>query len=571
MKSFCNIFVLLSIFLLLSISPSYELLWSGFGNANACTPVRPGTSWHIQLQGEIDTGYDVDLYDVDLFDTPESLIASLKAAGKTVICYFSAGTYEEWRPDADTLLSAGALGAPLPDWEGEWWLDIRLDGVREVMQTRLDLAKAKGCDGVDPDNMDGYSNANGLGLTAADQLDYNRYIADEAHARGLLVGLKNDLDQIADLVNYFDFAINEECFEADECHKLNPFIYQGKAVFNIEYAQQYINDPRPLCSTAKHRGFDTLILPLELDGSFRISCNELIPDTPSTLLEATNSGDTYALIDQAFTDGLPGHHAYEVPDCGHDVQHIDEVWDSELNSYVFRFKIHNEDSDRCLSYDRARVEIKTYSQSPEHLKATLGETVQYQWEFKLPNDFAVSPYFTHLHQLKAVGGNDQMPLFTLTARIKNGLPYLELRHSPGAMQGSFDRLYFEDLGLFTGKWMQVTETIYYHESHGRYALVIRDLATGEVLFSFSQEPIETWRTGAEFLRPKWGIYRKKSNELKDETVLFNCFRIKELYGQGKSSDLDGDGDVDGQDLASFIGTWNGSMESLAEFALQFGL
>lgn len=42
------------------------------------------------------------------------------------------------------------------------------------MQARLDLAVQKGCDGVEPDNVDGYQNNSGFPLTAQDQLAYNR-------------------------------------------------------------------------------------------------------------------------------------------------------------------------------------------------------------------------------------------------------------------------------------------------------------------------------------------------------------------------------------------------------------
>ena len=51
-----------------------------------------GTTWQWQLVGTINTSYAVDLYDIDLFDTPATLIASLQASEKRVICYFSAGS-----------------------------------------------------------------------------------------------------------------------------------------------------------------------------------------------------------------------------------------------------------------------------------------------------------------------------------------------------------------------------------------------------------------------------------------------------------------------------------------------
>lgn len=237
-----------------------------------------GTTWQWQLQpnavDELNTTYDVDAYDLDLFDTPKALIDELRAQGRRVICYFSAGTYEDFRADAGEF-AAAALGNALEEWAGERWLDIRAANVRQIMLARLDLAAEKGCDCVEPDNVDGYVNDSGFPLSAGDQLDFNRLIADAAHARGLCVGLKNDLDQIPELVAYFDFSVNEQCHEYDECDALQPFIVAGKPVFNAEYAEVYVNDATArdaLCDDARGRGFHTLILPLNLDDAFRISC-----------------------------------------------------------------------------------------------------------------------------------------------------------------------------------------------------------------------------------------------------------------------------------------------------------
>jgi hypothetical protein len=111
--------------------------------------------------------------------------------------------------------------------------------VRELMAERLDLAVERGCDGVEPDNVDGYANDNGLGLNATEQLSYNRFLADEAHAHGLSVGLKNDLDQLDDLHPWFDWGLNEECLAYDECERLRVFTDQGKAVFHVEYIDDW--------------------------------------------------------------------------------------------------------------------------------------------------------------------------------------------------------------------------------------------------------------------------------------------------------------------------------------------
>lgn len=237
---------------------------------------RPAVSvtWQWQLQGDINTSYPVDIYDLNLFDSSETLIQTLQDSGKKVICYFSAGSYEQWRIDA-TQFSDIDLGNLMEDWIGERWLDIRSDNVRSIMLNRLDLAKQKNCDGVEPDNMDGYFNNSGFNFTVSEQLNYNRFIANESHSRGLSVGLKNNLNQVDLLVNYFDFAVNEMCFEFSECDLLTPFINQDKPVLNAEYKTNYINDEssrQKLCDNSINRQFSTIILPRELDNLFRFNC-----------------------------------------------------------------------------------------------------------------------------------------------------------------------------------------------------------------------------------------------------------------------------------------------------------
>lgn len=233
------------------------------------------TSWQWQLSGTVNTGYDVALYDVDLFDSPDQLISDLHTASRKVICYFSAGSYEEWRPDAGQYLPAD-LGNNLSGWAGERWVDIRSANVRTILLARLDLAQQRGCDGVEPDNMDGYTNNSGFALTAQDQLDFNAFLANAAHERGLAVGLKNDLDQIEALVDYFDFSVNEQCNQYNECDRLTAFVSAGKPVFNAEYANTYVNDSaarQALCDDARTRNFRTLVLPVALDDAYRLSCD----------------------------------------------------------------------------------------------------------------------------------------------------------------------------------------------------------------------------------------------------------------------------------------------------------
>ena len=233
------------------------------------------TTWQWQLTGTIDQSVDAQMFDIDLFDTPAATIASLKSKGKIVICYFSAGSYEDWRPDASQF-PAAVLGRS-NGWAGERWLDIRnLTALGPVMEARLDLAVSKGCHGVEPDNIDGYTNSTGFPLTGADQITYNKWLAEKAHARNLSIGLKNDVDQVVALEPYFDWALNEQCFQYAECDTLLPFINAGKPVFTTEYSLATTN----FCSQANRMKFMSMKKKLDLDASREVCWTTSVP-TPA--------------------------------------------------------------------------------------------------------------------------------------------------------------------------------------------------------------------------------------------------------------------------------------------------
>lgn len=118
----------------------------------------------------------------------------------------------------------------------------------------MDQCKAKGFDGVEFDNVDGYSNTTGFSISANDQLSYNAFLANAAHQRGLSVALKNDPDQVIQLLPYFDWELDEQCFEYTECDKLTPFINAGKAVMEVEYNL----DTSSFCPQANQMNFNAM-------------------------------------------------------------------------------------------------------------------------------------------------------------------------------------------------------------------------------------------------------------------------------------------------------------------------
>ena len=102
----------------------------------------------------------------------------------------------------------------------------------------------------------------GFPLTYQDQLNYNKFIADLARSIGMSIGLKGDIEQAEDLEPYFDWTLNEECFQYKECGLLQPFLDAGKAVFQVEYKTATSN----FCPTANTMNFNALRMPLNLNG-----------------------------------------------------------------------------------------------------------------------------------------------------------------------------------------------------------------------------------------------------------------------------------------------------------------
>lgn len=261
-----------------------------------------------------------------------------------------------------------------------------------------------------------------------------------------------------------------------------------------------------------------------------------------TVLSADGPGgvETYALINSVF-----GNNSIETPDLNGDVtathtsfgKHITEFEDITLGKNVFNFTIHlNEDNDTSTgSTDRQRLEIKTHNSSPANLKGTLGETVRYKWKFKIPSGFMPSANFTHIHQIKAVGGDDSNPIFAITLRKSlTASSKLELNYYAPATSSANKYLNLE-MSLFEGHWVEVTETITYGPaSASAYSFIIKKISDNSTLASYSNNSLVTLRPDNTFARPKWGIYRSITAPatMKDENLFFADFSIEELTSLG---------------------------------------
>lgn len=241
-----------------------------FRFARRAVPSFPaGASWDILLakgdtnlkdvSGTASEGFST--IDIDLFDNDASTIADLKASNKQVICYFSAGSREDWRNDSSSFQSSD-YGQDLQGWAGEKWVNIKSENVKNIMKQRIQWAAEKGCSAVDPDNVDGFvslpdtlpprrlfltrhqqDNQDGFGYAQQDYADYVKFMAQEAASHNMAIGLKNAIDLIPSVIDVVQFAVNEQCHEFGECGKYKPFTDANKAVFNIEYGGNKCDSP----------------------------------------------------------------------------------------------------------------------------------------------------------------------------------------------------------------------------------------------------------------------------------------------------------------------------------------
>lgn len=235
------------------------------------TPIwkpKPGLHWQWQMTGKLDKKARYDLWVIDLFAYDTEDIKALHQAGRKVACSFSGGVYEPAR-DLGANVPASRLGEPNEERPGGRWLDIRQPGSKQWLQAQLKLAQSKGCDAVLPDHLYAYAQNSGFTITPAEQIDFNRWVADSAHQLRLAIGLHNDVEQIRQLEKKFDFALNEQCFTFNECEAYQPFLQAGKAVLGVEFE----GEPTDFCPQANAKGMDWLKKTLKLDAE-RIACRK---------------------------------------------------------------------------------------------------------------------------------------------------------------------------------------------------------------------------------------------------------------------------------------------------------
>lgn len=227
-------------------------------------PLPTTKPWQWQLQGRIDVSLDVPVFDVDGFETPAQTVRRLHQLRSRVVCYLDVGSWESYRPDA-ARFPRSVIGRRYEGFPDERWLDIRrFRDFAPALEARFAMCARKGFDAVEPDNLAAWENRTGFEIGRAAQLRFNRWVAEQVHERGMAVALKNDGRQARKLVDAFDFAIVEQCFQYRECGYYKPFVRHRKAVFEAEYELelgQYCETARDLHFSAVGKSVDLFAQP----------------------------------------------------------------------------------------------------------------------------------------------------------------------------------------------------------------------------------------------------------------------------------------------------------------------
>jgi len=244
--------------------------------------------------------------------------------------------------------------------------------------------------------------------------------------------------------------------------------------------------------------------------------------------------DTYDLIRAFGGDYVPG--PIEAPDLypiNHPaVRHIYEDSDATVGDH-FVFVIHRDidiDRDRVENDDRQRNEIKTYDKSEEAVRGFENETFVYRWKFRINASMEVSTRFTHLFQLKAVGGPDSHPILTISGAERSGDDGIEVRYSPLQDDTMLQRT---NWNMVTGEWLEAYCRVTFAES-GDLRLIVTRMSDDEVIFDIDERGLDLWRgeDASHFVRPKWGIYRSildwDNLRADEEDVRFANFSISEV-------------------------------------------
>jgi hypothetical protein len=230
----------------------------------------------------------VDYLDLDGFDASKKYVQEAGKNGIKTICYISAGTLEDWRPDRKAFeklnrkqKNAGKpkiIGKRYPEWPDERWLNFKRYKVfLPLMIDRIERCATKGFDLIEFDNIDGHDNKTGFSIRKRNSVSYAKALAAEATKLGLVPVQKNVTDLNRKLEPHFGALLLEDCVLYRFCGDARRYRKAGKPVFNAEYPKGWKDEGKTFrvkkaCRTTDRHDISLIVKKYSLNNWVR-RCN----------------------------------------------------------------------------------------------------------------------------------------------------------------------------------------------------------------------------------------------------------------------------------------------------------
>lgn len=258
------------------------LMLSALTFAGPAKAAEPASTWDIilQIEGLPTPPPKMDYLEIDGFDSTKEQVTQIKAQNTKAICYISAGTAEDFRPDFAAFKAIpNTTGKGFPGFEGDYFLNTNhWRDFFPVMKKRIQMCRDKGFDYVDFDVIDSYDvdpEETGFELSEDVQIDYIMALTKAAKEASLKTVQKNAPDLAKRLEPHFDAMVTEECVRLEFCEETAPYRAAGKPVFNVEYPESWGDKPFDrghVCAASKEAGVITIFSALALDGPAAERC-----------------------------------------------------------------------------------------------------------------------------------------------------------------------------------------------------------------------------------------------------------------------------------------------------------
>jgi hypothetical protein len=181
---------------------------------------------------------------------------------------------------------------------------------------------------------------------------------------------------------------------------------------------------------------------------------------------------------------------------------------------AFEFVLHQTGAEETVSSGakRQRNELTVNPGNPDKYKGKHGDTMSYTWRFRL-DKMNADPTWCDIFQVKQHG--------TL-----GPAPFMALEASKGNLNIDTQRLGVVKgvpLSSIMGVWINASVTAKYSETGSLSVTLKKD--DGTTVMAYSNDNINLWGAGLDFVRPKWGFYRNQAPGAGEALILYNDMKI----------------------------------------------